>query len=161
MVDESSLTLPPPKSRHDLNPSMGKSPSGVESIDTMISDSTVENVTLSSIPSILTVRSVVSQTSVFFCNVDRVQFCDGEIVMIPTHNFTTNIVRNHTHDGYLNIYIPVERLNITKLKIILTKMCDVLSKSSYVEQEKFHRRVYFDDVPGKGTVRILIDCYLK
>lgn len=37
--------------------------------------------------------------------------------MIPTHNFTTNIVRNHTYDGYLNIYIPVERLNITKLKV--------------------------------------------
>lgn len=68
MVDESSLTLPPPKSRHDLNHSMGKSPSGVESIDTMISDSTVENVTLSSIPSMLKVRSVVFQTSVFFCN---------------------------------------------------------------------------------------------
>lgn len=38
-------------------------------------------------------------------------------------------------------------------------MCDVLSKSSYVEQEKFHRRVYFDDVPGKGTVRVSINFY--
>lgn len=86
---------------------------------------------------------------------------NGEIVRVPTHKLTDNIVQNGTHNGHMNLYIPVEKLNIDKLKSILTGMAGVLAQSSHVLQDK-HRRVHFDAAPGSTqTIGVLIDCYLN
>jgi len=74
--------------------------------------------------------------SIGWLSASSVRVNDTKIVKIPTHMLTSNIVRNQTHDGNLNIYIPIEKLDIRKLKIVIINMHDVLAKSSPVDQEK-------------------------
>ncbi|KAL2642785.1 hypothetical protein R1flu_010372 [Riccia fluitans] len=89
---------------------------------------------------------------------------DREAVHIPNHKFTVNIVRNLSQKTHWRIktHIGISHLDAGKIPNIVADMRKVLSKHPQVEQQRLHRRAFFDTVdPVNQALLILVSCFVK
>ncbi|CAA0831205.1 Mechanosensitive ion channel protein 2-chloroplastic [Striga hermonthica] len=89
---------------------------------------------------------------------------DREAVHIPNHKLTMNVVRNLTQKSHWRIktHIAISHLDVGKISTIVADMRKVLAKSSNVEQQKLHRRVFLDNInPENQALMILVSCFVK
>ncbi|GER34504.1 MSCS-like 2, partial [Striga asiatica] len=89
---------------------------------------------------------------------------DREAVHIPNHKLTMNVVRNLTQKSHWRIktHIAISHLDVGKISTIVADMRKVLAKSSHVEQQKLHRRVFLDNInPENQALMILVSCFVK
>ncbi|XP_051117730.1 mechanosensitive ion channel protein 2, chloroplastic-like [Andrographis paniculata] len=89
---------------------------------------------------------------------------DREAVHIPNHKFTVNIVRNLSQKTHWRIktHLAISHLDVGKVNNIVADMRKVLAKNPQVEQQKLHRRVFFEDInPENQALLILISCFVK
>ncbi|KAL8151932.1 hypothetical protein V2J09_021740 [Rumex salicifolius] len=84
---------------------------------------------------------------------------DREAVYIPNHMFTMNIVRNLSQKTHWRIRAS---LAVSHLDNIVADMRKVLAKNPQVEQQKLHRRVFFENVdPVNQALTIAVSCFVK
>ncbi|KAL3696090.1 hypothetical protein R1sor_010166 [Riccia sorocarpa] len=89
---------------------------------------------------------------------------DREAVHIPNHKFTVSVVRNLSQKTHWRIktHIGISHLDAGKIPNIVADMRKVLSKHPQVEQQRLHRRAFFDTVdPVNQALMILVSCFVK
>ncbi|BBN03457.1 mechanosensitive ion channel protein 1/2/3 [Marchantia polymorpha subsp. ruderalis] len=89
---------------------------------------------------------------------------DREAVHIPNHKFTVSVVRNLSQKTHWRIktHIGISHLDAGKITNIVADMRKVLSKHPQVEQQRLHRRAFFDNVdPENQALLILVSCFVK
>ncbi|XVF39641.1 hypothetical protein PTKIN_Ptkin01aG0050000 [Pterospermum kingtungense] len=89
---------------------------------------------------------------------------DCEAVHIPNHKFTVNIVRNLSQKTHWRIknYFAISHLDVNKINNVVADMRKVLAKNPQVEQQRLHRRVFFESIdPENQALMILVSCFVK
>lgn len=89
---------------------------------------------------------------------------DREAIHIPNHKLTMNVVRNLSQKSHWRIktHLAISHMDAHKINNIVADMRKVLSKNSQVEQKKFHRRVFFDNINRENQgLLILVSCFVK
>ncbi|KAM7259171.1 hypothetical protein ACFE04_014912 [Oxalis oulophora] len=89
---------------------------------------------------------------------------DREAIHIPNHKFSVNIVRNLTQKTHWRIktHLAISHLDVHKINNIVADMRKVLAKNPQVEQQRLHRRVFFDSVdPESQALKIFMSCFVK
>ncbi|KAL4285123.1 hypothetical protein GQ457_16G016710 [Hibiscus cannabinus] len=89
---------------------------------------------------------------------------DREAVHIPNHKFTVNVVRNLSQKTHWRIknYFAISHLDVNKINNVVADMRKVLAKNPQVEQQKLHRRVFFESInPENQALMILVSCFVK
>ncbi|KAJ9697445.1 hypothetical protein PVL29_009320 [Vitis rotundifolia] len=69
---------------------------------------------------------------------------DREVVHIPKHKFTVNVVRNLSQKTHWHIktHLAISHLDINKINSIVADMRKVSAKNPQVKQQRLHRRVF-------------------
>ncbi|KAG2551071.1 hypothetical protein PVAP13_9KG370900 [Panicum virgatum] len=77
---------------------------------------------------------------------------DREAIYIPNHKFTVSILRNNTQRTHWRIktYLAISHMDAGKIGIIVADMRKVLAKNPHIEQQKLHRRVFFEKIDPKN-----------
>ncbi|CAL4915081.1 unnamed protein product [Urochloa decumbens] len=89
---------------------------------------------------------------------------DREAIYIPNHKFTVSILRNNSQRTHWRIktYLAVSHMDAGKIGIIVADMRKVLAKNPHIEQQKLHRRVFFEKIdPKNQALMIYISCFVK
>ncbi|TVU46463.1 hypothetical protein EJB05_06003 [Eragrostis curvula] len=89
---------------------------------------------------------------------------DREAIYIPNHKFTVSILRNNTQRTHWRIktYLAISHMDAGKIGIIVADMRKVLAKNPHIEQQKLHRRVFFEKIdPKNQALMIYISCFVK
>ncbi|CAM0955131.1 unnamed protein product [Alopecurus aequalis] len=89
---------------------------------------------------------------------------DREAIYIPNHKFTMSILRNSTRRTHRRIktYLAISHMDAGKIGIIVADMRKVLAKNHHIEQQKLHRRVFFEKIdPKTQALMIYISCFVK
>ena len=89
---------------------------------------------------------------------------DREVVHIPKHKFTVNVVRNLSQKTHWHIktHFAIGHLDVNKIDNIIVDMHKVLAKNPQVEQQGLHGRVFLDYIdPENHTLLILVLCFVK
>ncbi|XP_024931939.3 mechanosensitive ion channel protein 2, chloroplastic isoform X1 [Ziziphus jujuba] len=89
---------------------------------------------------------------------------DREAVHIPNHKFTVNVVRNLSQKTHWRIktHLAISHLDVHKINNIVADMRKVLAKNPQVEQQRLHRRVFFENInPENQALLILVSCFVK
>ncbi|KAF5207432.1 Mechanosensitive ion channel protein chloroplastic-like [Thalictrum thalictroides] len=89
---------------------------------------------------------------------------DREAIHIPNHKFTVNVVRNLSQKTHWRIktHFAISHLDVDKINHIVADMRKVLAKNPQVEQQRLHRRVFFERVdPENQALVILVSCFVK
>ncbi|PIA56168.1 hypothetical protein AQUCO_00700488v1 [Aquilegia coerulea] len=89
---------------------------------------------------------------------------DREAIHIPNHKFTVNVVRNLSQKTHWRIktHFSISHLDVNKINHIVADMRKVLAKNPQVEQQRLHRRVFFERVdPQNQALVILVSCFVK
>lgn len=89
---------------------------------------------------------------------------DKEAIYIPNHKFTVSIVRNNTRRSHWRIktYLAISHMDAGKISIIVADMRKVLAKNNLIEQQKLHRRVFFEKIDEETqALMIYISCFVK
>ncbi|KAG0627761.1 hypothetical protein M758_2G226300 [Ceratodon purpureus] len=89
---------------------------------------------------------------------------DREAVHIPNHKFSVSVVRNLSQKTHWRIktHLGISHLDVSKMTPIVADMRKVLAKHPQVEQQRLHRRVFFDQIdPENQALMILISCFVK
>ncbi|CAM0873269.1 unnamed protein product [Alopecurus aequalis] len=89
---------------------------------------------------------------------------DREAIYIPNHKFTMSILRNNTRRNHWRIktYLAISHMDAGKIGIIVADMRKVLAKNHHIEQQKLHRRVFFEKIdPKTQALMIYISCFVK
>ncbi|KAK3150115.1 hypothetical protein QOZ80_3AG0228620 [Eleusine coracana subsp. coracana] len=89
---------------------------------------------------------------------------DREAIYIPNHKFTVSILRNNTQRTHWRIktYLAISHMDAGKIGIIVADMRKVLAKNPNIEQQKLHRRVFFETIdPKNQALMIYISCFVK
>lgn len=89
---------------------------------------------------------------------------DREAVHIPNHKFSVSVVRNLSQKTHWRIktHLGISHLDVNKMTPIVADMRKVLAKHPQVEQQRLHRRVFFDSIdPENQALLILISCFVK
>jgi len=83
---------------------------------------------------------------------------DREAIYIPNHKFTVSIVRNNTRRTHWRIktYLAISHMDAGKIGIIVADMRKVLAKNPHIEQQKLHRRVFFEKIDPKNQALMVI-----
>ncbi|XP_066377801.1 mechanosensitive ion channel protein 2, chloroplastic-like isoform X2 [Miscanthus floridulus] len=77
---------------------------------------------------------------------------DREAIYIPNHKFTVSILRNNTQRTHWRIktYLAISHMDAGKIGTIVADMRKVLAKNPHIEQQKLHRRVFFEKIDPKN-----------
>ncbi|KAF8658973.1 hypothetical protein HU200_058811 [Digitaria exilis] len=89
---------------------------------------------------------------------------DREAIYIPNHKFTVSILRNNTQRTHWRIktYLAISHMDAGKIGIIVADMRKVLAKNPHIEQQRLHRRVFFEKIdPKSQALMIYISCFVK
>ncbi|CAK9262963.1 unnamed protein product [Sphagnum jensenii] len=89
---------------------------------------------------------------------------DREAVHIPNHKFSVNVVRNLTQKTHWRIktHFGISHLDVNKITAIVSDMRKILAKHPHVEQQRLHRRVFFDNIEAENqALLILVSCFVK
>ncbi|XP_066377805.1 mechanosensitive ion channel protein 2, chloroplastic-like isoform X3 [Miscanthus floridulus] len=89
---------------------------------------------------------------------------DREAIYIPNHKFTVSILRNNTQRTHWRIktYLAISHMDAGKIGTIVADMRKVLAKNPHIEQQKLHRRVFFEKIdPKNQALMILVSCFVK
>ncbi|KAM0901561.1 hypothetical protein ACQ4PT_019905 [Festuca glaucescens] len=89
---------------------------------------------------------------------------DKEAIYIPNHKFTVSIVRNNTRRSHWRIktYLAISHMDAGKISIIVADMRKVLAKNHNIEQQRLHRRVFFEKIDEETqALMIYISCFVK
>lgn len=89
---------------------------------------------------------------------------DREAIYIPNHKFTMSILRNNTRRSHWRIktYLAISHMDAGKIGTIVADMRKVLAKNHQIEQQKLHRRVFFEKIdPKTQALMIYISCFVK
>ncbi|CAD6204167.1 unnamed protein product [Miscanthus lutarioriparius] len=89
---------------------------------------------------------------------------DREAIYIPNHKFTVSILRNNTQRTHWRIktYLAISHMDAGKIGTIVADMRKVLAKNLHIEQQKLHRRVFFEKIdPKNQALMILVSCFVK
>ncbi|EEC75542.1 hypothetical protein OsI_12168 [Oryza sativa Indica Group] len=89
---------------------------------------------------------------------------DREAIYIPNHKFTVSILRNNTQRTHWRIktYLALSHMDAAKIGIIVADMRKVLAKNPHIEQQRLHRRVFFEKIdPKTQALMIYISCFVK
>lgn len=89
---------------------------------------------------------------------------DREAIYIPNHKFTVSILRNNTQRTHWRIktYLAISHMDAGKIGPMVADMRKVLAKNPHIEQQKLHRRVFFEKIdPKNQALMILISCFVK
>eukprot|EP00252_Welwitschia_mirabilis_P012634 TRINITY_DN278_c0_g1_i4.p1 TRINITY_DN278_c0_g1~~TRINITY_DN278_c0_g1_i4.p1 ORF type:complete len:767 (+),score=111.41 TRINITY_DN278_c0_g1_i4:295-2595(+) len=89
---------------------------------------------------------------------------DREAVHIPNHKFTMSVVRNLSQKTHWRIkcHFGISHQDVNKISNIVADMRKVIAKNPHVEQQRLHRRVFFDNIdPENQSLRILVSCFVK
>jgi len=89
---------------------------------------------------------------------------DREAIYIPNHKFTVSILRNNTQRTHWRIktYLAISHMDAGKIGTIVADMRKVLAKNPHIEQQKLHRRVFFEKIdPKNQALMIFISCFVK
>ncbi|CAD6211637.1 unnamed protein product [Miscanthus lutarioriparius] len=89
---------------------------------------------------------------------------DREAIYIPNHKFTVSILRNNTQRTHWRIktYLAISHMDAGKIGSIVADMRKVLAKNPHIEQQKLHRRVFFEKIdPKNQALMILVSCFVK
>ncbi|XP_040384604.1 mechanosensitive ion channel protein 2, chloroplastic-like isoform X1 [Oryza brachyantha] len=89
---------------------------------------------------------------------------DREAIYIPNHKFTVSILRNNTQRTHWRIktYLALSHMDAAKVGIIVADMRKVLAKNPNIEQQRLHRRVFFEKIdPKTQALMIYISCFVK
>ncbi|CAM6114783.1 unnamed protein product [Calypogeia fissa] len=89
---------------------------------------------------------------------------DREAVHIPNHKFTVSVVRNLSQKTHWRIktHFGISHLDVGKISDIVSDMRKVISKNPHVEQQRLHRRAFFDNIdPENQSLLILVSCFVK
>ncbi|KAF0889066.1 hypothetical protein E2562_021122 [Oryza meyeriana var. granulata] len=89
---------------------------------------------------------------------------DREAIYIPNHKFTVSILRNNTQRNHWRIktYLALSHMDAAKIGIIVADMRKVLAKNPHIEQQRLHRRVFFEKIdPKTQALMIYISCFVK
>ena len=89
---------------------------------------------------------------------------DREVVHIPKHKFTVNVVRNLSQKTHWHIktHFAIGHLDVNKINNIIADMHKVLAKNPQVEQQGLHGRVFLDYIdPENHTLLILVLCFVN
>ncbi|KAL6867580.1 hypothetical protein ACP4OV_015604 [Aristida adscensionis] len=89
---------------------------------------------------------------------------DREAIYIPNHKFTVSILRNNTQRTHWRIktYLAISHMDAGKIGIIVADMRKVLAKNPSIEQQRLHRRVFFEKIdPKNQALMIYISCFVK
>ncbi|KAJ1296607.1 hypothetical protein BS78_01G314800 [Paspalum vaginatum] len=89
---------------------------------------------------------------------------DREAIYIPNHKFTVSILRNNTQRTHWRIktYLAISHMDAGKIGSIVADMRKVLAKNPHIEQQKLHRRVFFEKIdPKNQALMIYISCFVK
>ncbi|CAL4923322.1 unnamed protein product [Urochloa decumbens] len=89
---------------------------------------------------------------------------DREAIYIPNHKFTVSILRNNSQRTHWRIktYLAISHMDAGKIGIIVADMRKVLAKNPHIEQQKLHRRVFFEKIdPKNQALMIYISCFVK
>lgn len=89
---------------------------------------------------------------------------DREAIYIPNHKFTVSILRNNTQRTHWRIktYLAISHMDAGKIGLIVADMRKVLAKNPHIEQQKLHRRVFFEKIdPKTQALMIYISCFVK
>ncbi|PNT75442.1 hypothetical protein BRADI_1g32757v3 [Brachypodium distachyon] len=87
---------------------------------------------------------------------------DREAIYIPNHKFTVSILRNNTRRSHWRIktYLAISHMDAGKIGVIVADMRKVLAKNHQIEQQKLHRRVFFEQIDPK-TQALMVLCHIK
>uniref|UniRef100_A0A0D9XWG0 Mechanosensitive ion channel protein n=1 Tax=Leersia perrieri TaxID=77586 RepID=A0A0D9XWG0_9ORYZ len=89
---------------------------------------------------------------------------DREAIYIPNHKFTVSILRNNTQRTHWRIktYLALSHMDAAKIGTIVADMRKVLAKNPHIEQQRLHRRVFFEKIdPKTQALMIYISCFVK
>ncbi|KAG0550589.1 hypothetical protein BDA96_01G351000 [Sorghum bicolor] len=89
---------------------------------------------------------------------------DREAIYVPNHKFTVSILRNNTQRTHWRIktYLAISHMDAGKIGTIVADMRKVLAKNPHIEQQKLHRRVFFEKIdPKNQALMILVSCFVK
>ncbi|KAL6619527.1 hypothetical protein ACP70R_031809 [Stipagrostis hirtigluma subsp. patula] len=89
---------------------------------------------------------------------------DREAIYIPNHKFTVSILRNNTQRTHWRIktYLAISHMDAGKIGLIVADMRKVLAKNPHIEQQRLHRRVFFEKIdPKNQALMIYISCFVK
>ncbi|PNT75443.1 hypothetical protein BRADI_1g32757v3 [Brachypodium distachyon] len=89
---------------------------------------------------------------------------DREAIYIPNHKFTVSILRNNTRRSHWRIktYLAISHMDAGKIGVIVADMRKVLAKNHQIEQQKLHRRVFFEQIdPKTQALMIFVSCFVK
>ncbi|KAF8698872.1 hypothetical protein HU200_035133 [Digitaria exilis] len=89
---------------------------------------------------------------------------DREAIYIPNHKFTVSILRNNTQRTHWRIktYLAISHMDAGKIGNIVADMRKVLAKNPHIEQQRLHRRVFFEKIdPKNQALMIYISCFVK
>uniref|UniRef100_A0ACD5UJ14 Uncharacterized protein n=2 Tax=Avena sativa TaxID=4498 RepID=A0ACD5UJ14_AVESA len=89
---------------------------------------------------------------------------DKEAIYIPNHKFTVSIVRNNSRRTHWRIktYLAISHMDAGKISIIVADMRKVLAKNHLIEQQKLHRRVFFEKIDEETqALMIYVSCFVK
>ncbi|VAI91891.1 unnamed protein product [Triticum turgidum subsp. durum] len=89
---------------------------------------------------------------------------DKEAIYIPNHKFTVSIVRNNTRRSHWRIksYLAISHMDAGKISIIVADMRKVLAKNQNIEQQRLHRRVFFEKIDETTqALMIYVSCFVK
>jgi MscS family membrane protein len=85
---------------------------------------------------------------------------DREAIYIPNHKFTVSILRNNTQRSHWRIktYLAISHMDAGKIGLIVADMRKVLAKNPNIEQQKLHRRVFFEKIDPKNQALMVNPC---
>ncbi|KAM3193540.1 hypothetical protein ACQJBY_070272 [Aegilops geniculata] len=89
---------------------------------------------------------------------------DKEAIYIPNHKFTVSIVRNNSRRSHWRIksYLAISHMDAGKISIIVADMRKVLAKNQNIEQQRLHRRVFFEKIDETSqALMIYVSCFVK
>ncbi|XBI12679.1 mechanosensitive ion channel protein 2, chloroplastic isoform X1 [Aegilops tauschii subsp. strangulata] len=89
---------------------------------------------------------------------------DKEAIYIPNHKFTVSIVRNNSRRSHWRIksYLAISHMDAGKISIIVADMRKVLAKNQNIEQQRLHRRVFFEKIDETTqALMIYVSCFVK
>ncbi|CAK7339633.1 unnamed protein product [Dovyalis caffra] len=86
---------------------------------------------------------------------------DREAVHIPNHKFTVNVVRNLSQKTHWRIktHLAISHMDAHKINNIVADMRKVLAKNPQVEQQRLHRRVFFDNINPENQALLRFEAF--
>ncbi|GBG62268.1 hypothetical protein CBR_g29876 [Chara braunii] len=89
---------------------------------------------------------------------------DREAVHIPNHKFSVSVLRNLSQKTHWRVKTKfgISHLDVGKIADIVADMRKIIAKDPQVEQQRLHRRVFFDDVSFENqALMIMVSCFVK